>query len=103
MKYYNLAKNNYGDEPVLFKMNKKALVLAKRLAKLARQHAKLDWQFIEELAKVNNIETFEVSSLLADYDFLVSMTEYGDDLDLSSEEREITKEEYERFKNAHSN
>lgn len=99
MKYYNLTKGNSFDEKILFKVSEKSFKIAKRMAKLSRQHAKLDKQFIEELAQVNNLETFEISDLLADYDFFVDMTEYGNNLDGYAEMREITKEEYMRLIN----
>lgn len=58
---------------------------------------------IEQLAKTNNLETYEINDLLADYDFLCDVMEYGNSFDLYAETRQITQEEYNNLKKASKN
>lgn len=100
MKYYNL--NKLTDEeytnPVLIKVNDKTQKMLQRIVKIVIQHRQLESKIIDELAKTNNLETYEINDLLADYDFLCDIMEYGNPFDIYSEARQISQKEYNKLK-----
>ena len=100
MRYYNLNKSTPSEysNPVLIKVNSKVEKLLKRITKVIREHRALEKQIIEELAKVNKMDSYDMNDLLADYDFLCDVMEYGNDIDGYAYMREITKEEYDNLK-----
>ena len=91
MKYYNLNKltdEEYAN-PVLIKVNDKTQKMLQRIVKIVIQHRQLESKIIDELAKINNLETYEINDLLADHDFLCDIMEYGNAFDGYSEARQI--------------
>lgn len=100
MKYYNLnklTKEEYTN-PVLIKVNGQTQKMLQRIVKIVIQHRQLERKIIDELAKTNNLETCEISDLLADYDFLCDTMEYGNTFDTYAEERQISQKEYTKLK-----
>lgn len=96
MKYYYINPDKENEKPILIKLSKKIDNLVGRMAKLSRQHAKLDREVIQELSKINDISEDEISDILANYDFMVDISQYG----LSNFEisvKELTKEEYKQL------
>lgn len=100
MRYYNLSKStpNEYSNPVLIKVNSKTEKLLKRITKIIKKHRALEKQIIKELAKVNKMDNYDMDDLLADYDFLCDVMEYGNDNDGYAYMREITKKEYDDLK-----
>ena len=100
MKYYNLNKltSEEYSNPVLLKINEKTLKLLEKIVKVVLQHRKLERDIISEIAKTNNLDTYDISDLLSDYDFLCDVMEYGNAFDAYSESRQITKEEYNKLR-----
>lgn len=105
MKYFNLNKLTTEEylNPVLIKINSKTFDMLRKIAKIVQQHRKLEVEIIKEIAKTNNLETYEVSDLLADYDFLCDTMEYGNALDHCVLERMITLNEYNKLQKASKN
>ena len=96
MKYFYINPNEENEKPILIKLSKKIDNLISKMAKLSHQHAKLDKQVIQELSKINNISEDEISDILASYDFMVDVSQYGlGNFEIST--RELTKEEYKKF------
>lgn len=93
MRYF-LLKKDINDKGITVKVNSKIEKVTNRMARLIRQHAKLDKELIKELAKVNNITEDEVSDIMSSYDFLVDQSQYG--LSNFSNE-EISRQEYLRY------
>lgn len=105
MKYFNLQKlteEEYSN-PVLMKINNKTFKMLKKIAKIIRQHRKLEKEIIKEIAITNNLETLEVNDLLADHDFLCDIMEYGHEIDHYALERMITQKEYKSLLNKGKN
>lgn len=105
MKYYNLNKlttEEYSN-PVLIKVDNKTQKMLQKITKIVKQHRTLEREIIAELAKTNNLETDEINDLLADYDFLCDVMEYGNSCDFYSETRQISQEEYNKLKKASKN
>ena len=105
MKYFNLNKlttEEYSN-PVLMKINSKTFDMLRKIAKIVQQHRELEVEIIKEIAKTNNLETFEVSDLLAEHDFLCDIMEYGNAVDHYALERKITLNEYNKLKKASKN
>ena len=102
MKYFNLNKMTTEEysNPVLMKINTKTFDMLRKIAKIVQQHRQLEIEIIKEIAKTNNLETFEVSDLLAEYDFLCDIMEYGNAVDHYALERMITLNEYNKLKKA---
>lgn len=100
MKYYNLNKLTSEEytNPVLIKINGQTQKMLQRIVKVVAQHRQLERKIIDELAKINNLETYEINDLLADYDFLCDTMEYGNAFDVYSEARQISQKEYNRLK-----
>lgn len=96
MKYFYINPNEENEKPILIKLSKKIDNLISKMAKLSQQHAKLDKQVIQELSKINNISEDEISDILASYDFMVDVSQYGlGNFEISTQE--LTKEEYKKF------
>ena len=105
MKYYNLNKLTSEEytNPVLIKINGQTQKMLQRIVKVVIQHRQLERKIIDELAKTNNLETYEINDLLADYDFLCDTMEYGNAFDAYSESRQISQKEYNKLKKAGNN
>ena len=105
MKYYNLNKliSEEYTNPVLIKINSQTQKMLQRIAKIVIQHRQLERKIIDELAKTNNLETYKISDLLAEYDFLCDTMEYGNAFDDYAEARQISQKEYNRLKKAGNN
>ena len=105
MKYYNLNKLTIEEysNPVLIKVDNKTQKMLQKITKIVKQHRTLERAIIEQLAKTNNLETYEINDLLADYDFLCDVMEYGNPFDAYAESRQITQEEYNNLKKASKN
>lgn len=93
MRYF-LLKKHINDKGITLKISSKIGNITNRMARLVRQHAKLDKQLVKELAKLNNITEDEVSDIMSSYDFLVDQSQYG--LSNFSNE-EISRQEYLRY------
>ena len=102
MKYFNLNKMTTEEylNPVLIKINSKTFDMLRKIAKIVQQHRELEVEIIKEIANTNNLETFEVSDILAEYDFLCDIMEYGNTADYYALERMITLNEYNKLKKA---
>ena len=102
MKYFNLNKMTTEEysNPVLIKINSKTFDMLRKIAKIVQQHRKLEVEIIKEIANTNNLQTFEVSDILAEYDFLCDIMEYGNAVDHYALERMITLNEYNKLKKA---
>lgn len=99
MQYFHINHNCKSEpEPVVLKVSEKALYLCGRMAKLIKQHSRLDRQLVQELAKINKIDEDEISDIMAEYDFLVDASQYGTGAEMA---KPISKEEYEVLKNEH--
>lgn len=97
MHYYHLNKDLYDAEtqPVIVKVSSKMNRIVARMSKLCQQLRKLDKKLIREFASCNNITEDQASDLMADYDFMVDVSQYGcSDFTID----QITKEEYNRLK-----
>ena len=105
MKYYNLNKLTSEEytNPVLIKVNGQTQKMLQRIVKVVTQHRQLERKIIDELAKTNNLETYEINDLLADYDFLCDTMEYGNAFDAYAEARQISQKEYNNLKKAGNN
>ncbi len=105
MKYFNLTKLTQEEysNPVLMKINSKAFNMLRKISKIVQRHRELEVEIIKEIAKINNLETFEVSELLAEYDFLCDIMEYGNSIDHYALERMVTLREYNRLKSEVNN
>lgn len=105
MKYFNLNKMTTEEysNPVLIKINSKTFDMLRKIAKIVQQHRQLEIEIIKEIANTNNLETFEVSDLLAEYDFLCDIMEYGNAVDHYALERMITLNEYNKLKKVDNN
>lgn len=98
MKYYYINPYEENEKPILIKLSKKVDNLVGKMVKLSRQHAKLDRQVIQELSRINNISEDEISDILANYDFMVDVSQYGfGNFEISA--KELTKEEYKQLFN----
>ena len=92
MKYYYINPYEENEKPILIKLSKKVDNLVGKMMKLSRQQAKLDRQVIQELSRINNISEDEISDILANYDFMVDVSQYGlGNFEISA--KELTKEE----------
>ncbi|MBR3613064.1 MAG: hypothetical protein IKL54_07190 [Bacteroidaceae bacterium] len=100
MKYFNLNKLTIEEysNPVLMKINSKTFDMLRKIAKIVQKHRELEVEIIKEIAKTNNLETFEVNDLLADYDFLCDIMEYGNAVDHYALERTISLKEYNELR-----
>lgn len=100
MKYFNLNKLTIEEysNPVLMKINSKTFGMLRKIVQIVQQHRKLEVEIIKEIAKTNNLETCEVSNLLADYDFLCDTMEYGNAVDHYALERTISLKEYNELR-----
>ena len=105
MKYYNLNKltTEEHSNPVLIKINNKTQKMLQKITKIVNQHRILERAIIEQLAKTNNLEIYEIDDLLAEYDFLCDVMEYGNAFDQHAEDRQISQEEYNNLKKASKN
>ena len=99
MKYFYLNPtevdkgNNY---PVVLKLSEKALKLAGKMKKLAKEHAKTERELIELMAILNNLSTDDISEIMCNYDFMVDETQYGIGAELQS--TGIERAQYIRLK-----
>ena len=96
MNYYHINSEEQDGlrAPIVMKVSKKASNLCAIMGKLSNKMAKLDHELLEELARVNNTSTDEVSDIMAYNDFLVDASQYGTNYIAS---RQISKEEYEKL------
>ena len=97
MRYFYLnSEDQYADKPVLAKLSKKAEDICNKMSKLSRQHAMLDRELVEELARINNVTEQEISDMMSEYDWLVDVSQYG--LGNVEQVEQITKEEFLKLK-----
>lgn len=80
--------------PIVMKVSKKASDLCAKMGKLSNEMAKLDRELLEELARINNTSTDEVSDIMAYNDFLVDASQYGTGYIAN---RQVSKGEYEEL------
>ena len=90
--HVNADCKNGDSFPIVMKASQKVYDIAKRMVKITKQHRELEKKFIDELAKINNMSTDEVSDIMSTYDFMVDAAEYGVNVSLY---KEITADEYE--------
>ena len=96
MYYYHINSEEQDGlrAPIVMKVSKKASGLCARMGKLSNEMSKLDRELLEELARINNTSTDEVSDIMAYNDFLVDASQYGTGYIAN---RQISKEEYEKL------
>lgn len=92
MKYFHLNPEESNESAVVAKLSTKAEKIVQQMSKLAQKHRELDRKLVSELAKVNNLPEDEIQDMMADYDWLVDVSQYG--LGNMETAEGITKEEF---------